>query len=62
MAAKLPENDMRIEGDFQRDGAVCVRAAVKPEHVELAKEAIEANLADRQRPPAVHSFAARFQG
>lgn len=23
---------------------------------------IEANLADRQRPPAVHSFAARFQG
>jgi len=37
---------MLIEGDFQRDGAVCVRAVVQPEHVELAREAIEANLAD----------------
>jgi ectoine hydroxylase-related dioxygenase (phytanoyl-CoA dioxygenase family) len=36
----------RIEGDFQRDGAVCVRGAVSPEHLELAAEAIEANLAD----------------
>ncbi len=37
---------MRIEGDFQRDGAVCVRGAVAPEHVELARHAIDANLAD----------------
>jgi ectoine hydroxylase-related dioxygenase (phytanoyl-CoA dioxygenase family) len=37
---------MRIEGDFARDGAVCVRGAVRPEHVELAREAIDANLAD----------------
>jgi ectoine hydroxylase-related dioxygenase (phytanoyl-CoA dioxygenase family) len=32
--------------DFQRDGAVCVRAAVSPEHLALAREAIEAVLAD----------------
>jgi ectoine hydroxylase-related dioxygenase (phytanoyl-CoA dioxygenase family) len=31
--------------DFLRDGAVCVRGAVAPEHVALASEAIEANLA-----------------
>ena len=37
---------MRIEGDFRRDGAVCVRGAVAPEHVELARRAIDANLAD----------------
>ena len=37
---------MRIDGDFGRDGAVCVRGAVRPEHVQLAGEAIEANLAD----------------
>ncbi len=37
---------VRVEGDFQRDGAVCVRGAVAPEHVELARRAIEANLAD----------------
>jgi ectoine hydroxylase-related dioxygenase (phytanoyl-CoA dioxygenase family) len=37
---------VRIEGDFRRDGAVCVRGAVSAEHVELAREAIEANLAD----------------
>ena len=36
----------RIEGDFQRDGAVCVRGAVSAEHLALAAEAIEANLAD----------------
>ena len=35
-----------IEGDFERDGAVCVRGAVAAEHVELAREAIDANLAD----------------
>lgn len=37
---------MRIDGDFQRDGAVCVRGAVAPEHVELARRAIDTNLAD----------------
>jgi ectoine hydroxylase-related dioxygenase (phytanoyl-CoA dioxygenase family) len=37
---------MRIEGDFQRDGAVCVRGAVSPEYLALAAAAIEANLAD----------------
>ena len=37
---------MIIEGDFERDGAVCVRGAVDGEHVELAREAIDANLAD----------------
>ena len=37
---------VRIEGDFRRDGAVCVRDAVAPEHVELARRAIDANLAD----------------
>jgi ectoine hydroxylase-related dioxygenase (phytanoyl-CoA dioxygenase family) len=35
-----------IEGDFWRDGAVCVRAAFTPEFVALAREAIDANLAD----------------
>lgn len=37
---------MRIEGDFRRDGAVCVRGALSPEMVALATEAIDANLAD----------------
>ena len=37
---------MRIEGDYQRDGAVCVRGAFGPDAVALATEAIEANLAD----------------
>ncbi len=37
---------MRIEGDFARDGAVCVRGAVASGHVELARQAIDANLAD----------------
>ena len=35
-----------VEGDFWRDGAVCVRCAFGPEWVALAEEAIEANLAD----------------
>ncbi len=35
-----------IEGDFERDGAVCVRQAFSAEHVALAAGAIEANLAD----------------
>lgn len=36
----------RIEGDYERDGAVCVRGAFSPEEVELAAAAIDANLAD----------------
>jgi ectoine hydroxylase-related dioxygenase (phytanoyl-CoA dioxygenase family) len=34
-----------VEGDFARDGAVCVRRAFTPEHVALAELAIEQNLA-----------------
>ena len=37
---------IHIEGDFQRDGAVCVRGLVDPEQLALAEAAIEANLAD----------------
>lgn len=37
---------MIIEGDYDRDGAVCVRQAFSPEQVAWATEAIEANLAD----------------
>lgn len=36
---------MRIEGDYRRDGAVCVRGAFGTEQVELARAAIETNLA-----------------
>ncbi|MEY4173403.1 MAG: hypothetical protein RI900_568 [Actinomycetota bacterium] len=36
---------MIVEGDFWRDGAVCVRGAFPPEMVELARAAIDANLA-----------------
>jgi ectoine hydroxylase-related dioxygenase (phytanoyl-CoA dioxygenase family) len=35
-----------IEGDYERDGAVCVRNAFTSEHVDWATEAIDANLAD----------------
>ena len=37
---------MIIEGDYERDGAVCVRQAFSPADIELATEAIEANLAN----------------
>jgi len=37
---------MDIDGDFIRDGAVCVRGAFSSEQVELASRAIDANLAD----------------
>ncbi|MGI9610299.1 MAG: phytanoyl-CoA dioxygenase family protein [Acidimicrobiia bacterium] len=37
---------MIVEGDWERDGAVCIRGAFNPEHVALAAEAIDANLAD----------------
>lgn len=48
VAAKLervPTQDRRLGLDFERDGAVCVRGAVSPEHVALARDAIDANLA-----------------
>ena len=35
-----------IEGDYWRDGAVCVRQAFDAQAIELAREAIDANLAD----------------
>lgn len=35
-----------IEGDFESDGAACVRGAFDPEHLAWATEAIEADLAD----------------
>ena len=37
---------MIIEGDYARDGAVCVRQAFSNADIALATEAIEANLAD----------------
>ena len=37
---------MQVEGDFWRDGAVCVRGAFSAEHMTLAEAAIDANLAD----------------
>ena len=37
---------MTIEGDYERDGAVCVRQAFTAEHVEWARTAIDANLED----------------
>ena len=36
---------MKIEGDYQRDGAVCVRGAFSPDEIELARAAIDANVA-----------------
>jgi ectoine hydroxylase-related dioxygenase (phytanoyl-CoA dioxygenase family) len=36
---------MRIDGDFWRDGAVCVRGAFNAAEIELARTAIDANLA-----------------
>ena len=37
---------MIIEGDFHRDGAVCVRQAFSPSEMALAAAAVEANLND----------------
>ena len=34
-----------VEGDFERDGAVCVRSAFTADHVAMAEAAVEANLA-----------------
>jgi ectoine hydroxylase-related dioxygenase (phytanoyl-CoA dioxygenase family) len=36
----------RVEGDFVRDGACCVRQAFTAEHVAWARQAIDENLAD----------------
>ncbi len=36
---------MRVEGDFGRDGAVCIRGAFSPADVQLARQAIDDNLA-----------------
>ena len=38
--------DWKIEGDYWRDGAVCVRDAFDDLFVDLARDAIEANLAE----------------
>ena len=40
-------SDLVIEGDYERDGAVCVRQAFDAELVGLAATAIEANLANQ---------------
>ncbi|MFM2070537.1 MAG: hypothetical protein RLZZ623_800 [Actinomycetota bacterium] len=37
---------MIVEGDFWRDGAVCVRGAFSAETMALAERAVDANLAD----------------
>jgi ectoine hydroxylase-related dioxygenase (phytanoyl-CoA dioxygenase family) len=37
---------VQVDGDFQRDGAVCVRGAFTADEIELARAAIDANLAD----------------
>ena len=37
---------MRVDGDYERDGAVCVRGAFTAAQIDLARAAIEANLAD----------------
>lgn len=42
----MPTSVHDIEGDFWRDGAVCVRRAFDVEWVELARAAIDADLAD----------------
>ena len=41
-----PSRTYVIEGDFARDGAVCVRDAFTADDIALAAEAIEAVLAD----------------
>jgi ectoine hydroxylase-related dioxygenase (phytanoyl-CoA dioxygenase family) len=37
---------MEIIGDYARDGAVCIRGAFTPDEVDLARRAIDGNLAD----------------
>lgn len=46
MGAAEPGAGLTIEGSFERDGAVCVRGAFDAADVALARQAIEANLAD----------------
>ncbi len=38
--------DLALDGDFERDGAICVRGAFSPAEIDLARRAIDANLAD----------------
>jgi hypothetical protein len=51
---------MEVEGDFWRDGAVCVRGAFAPEFVDLARAAIDHNLADLS--PLAKRASARDDG
>ena len=37
---------MHVEGDFWADGAVCVRGAFSPDEVAMARDAVDANLAE----------------
>ncbi len=39
-------SDWTIEGDYHVDGAVCVRQAFNADQIAMAREAIDANLAD----------------
>jgi ectoine hydroxylase-related dioxygenase (phytanoyl-CoA dioxygenase family) len=48
--------DWTVEGSYGRDGAVCVRGAFSPQLVDLAREAIDANLA------ALSPYAKRASG
>ena len=41
--------ERQILGDYWRDGAVCVRNAFDARFVDLARQAIDANLADARR-------------
>ena len=41
----MSDRRVNVEGDFWRDGAVCVRGAFTPQQVALAERAIDANLA-----------------
>jgi ectoine hydroxylase-related dioxygenase (phytanoyl-CoA dioxygenase family) len=54
--AKTQVAKIHVEGDFWRDGAVCVRGAFTPQQIAVAEEAIEANLA------SLSSFAKRASG
>ena len=38
-------DELRVEGNYQRDGAVCVRGAFSRDEIDLARTAIDANLA-----------------
>lgn len=46
MSNQPTRGDWTIEGDYDADGAVCVRGAFSAEQVDWAREAIDENLAD----------------